>query len=91
VPTAKDKALYDSRETILRKLQTAIDSAGFFYQHKAAILSSLISFTTGVLAGVGKLDVFVLSQIISQRQSSQLTGGALGLTASSRPSILRFP
>jgi hypothetical protein len=49
---AKDKALYDSRETILRKLQTAIDSAGFFYQHKAAILSSLISFTTGVLAGV---------------------------------------
>ena len=47
---AKDKALYDSRETIIRKLQAAVTRASFFYQHKEAILSSLISFITGVLA-----------------------------------------
>ena len=49
---AKDRALYDSREIIIRKLQATIDSAGFFYQYKTAILSSLISFITGVSAGV---------------------------------------
>jgi hypothetical protein len=47
---AKDTALYDSRETIIRKLQAAITSASFVYQHKEAILSSLIGFITGVLA-----------------------------------------
>jgi hypothetical protein len=47
---AKDDALFSSRDTIARKLRMAIDNAGFFYQHKEAVLASLISFVMGLLA-----------------------------------------
>jgi hypothetical protein len=47
---AKDDALFSSRETIGKKLQSAIDNASFYYQHKEAVLASLISFVTGMLA-----------------------------------------
>lgn len=47
---AKDDALFSSRDTIAKKLRMAIDNAGFFYQHKEAVLASLISFLMGVLA-----------------------------------------
>ena len=41
---AKDDALFRSCDTIAKKLQSAIDTAGFFYQHKETVLASLISF-----------------------------------------------
>lgn len=47
---AKDNALFSSRDTIAKKLRIAIDNAGFFYQHKEAVLASLISFGMGLLA-----------------------------------------
>jgi hypothetical protein len=47
---AKDNALLESRQTIRKKFQTAIDNASFFYQHKETILALIIGFVTGVLA-----------------------------------------
>jgi hypothetical protein len=47
---AKDEALFSSRETIAKKLQSAIDNASFYYQHKETVLASIISFATGMLA-----------------------------------------
>jgi hypothetical protein len=47
---AKDDALFSSRDTIAKKLRMAIDNAGFLYQHKEAVLASLISFVMGLLA-----------------------------------------
>lgn len=47
---AKDHALFSSRDTIAKKLRLAIDNAGFLYQHKEAVLASLISFVMGLAA-----------------------------------------
>jgi hypothetical protein len=47
---AKDEALMRSRDTIAKKLQSAIDNASFFYQHKETVLATLFSFATGILA-----------------------------------------
>jgi hypothetical protein len=48
--TAKDDALFSSRETVGKKLQSAIDNASFYYQHKETVLALLIGFATGMLA-----------------------------------------
>ena len=47
---AKDDALFESRDTIGKKLQSAIDRAGFYYQHKEAVVTLVIGLATGLVA-----------------------------------------
>jgi hypothetical protein len=49
---AKDDALLMSRDTIGKKLQSAIDNATFYYRHKEAVIASLICFATGIPTGI---------------------------------------
>jgi hypothetical protein len=46
---AKDDALFSSRDTVGKKLQSAIDNASFYYQHKEIVVALLIGFVTGML------------------------------------------
>lgn len=46
---AKDDALLASRDTIRKRLNQAIDNAGFFYRHKETIVASVLSFVIGIL------------------------------------------